>query len=324
MLSGGGAQGAFQFGALLYIEQVIKPRIPGFGFDLISGVSVGAVNGAMYALNKMDALEKVWRSPNLSRLIFNGKLEWMTVVRRVLANEKSLLDNEPFFHLIQRYIHRDEFPANGPRLHIGAVSLRDGNLYTLSPDDFPTNYEFQLYLLASTAIPILWPPVPEVITRDRILYDLVDGSLRDTSPLGDVVQENPDEVVIINCASRSLPMPEDPHAGKNIFSIAKRALIDIAVNEIFENDLREYLKINDFVRQVNSPESHGRLTHRRDSGEEVELKDFRTILIEPLEDIGSLLDFEEATIESRIAHGFKAAAHAYYGYFGSGRISSDI
>ncbi len=316
VLSGGGALGAFQLGAMLYIDQEVKRKVSGYRFDLVSGVSVGALNGALWAGKQLNALEKVWRSSNLERIVFQGKLEWMSIARRLLASEKSLLDNEPLFQLIQRYVHRERMLDSDVRFRMGAVSLRTGKLHTLGPADFPTEDDFQKFLLASTSIPILWPPVPEINTRHGKLYDLVDGSLRDTSPLGDVVHEEPDEVVVINCASRNMEIPVDEQAGKNIFTIAKRALVDIAVNEIFENDLREFLQINDLVEQVARHAPEMGLWHtRRGSNEKSMLKQFRTILIEPEGDLGSLLDFSEDAIQMRIEAGFHAASRVYQKMF---------
>ena len=54
---------------------------------------------------------------------------------------------------------------------------------------------FKKAVLASTAIPIIWPPT-EVPPSYK---DMVDGGLRNISPLGDVLDSDPDEIIIINC-----------------------------------------------------------------------------------------------------------------------------
>lgn len=47
VLSGGGAKGAFQFGAIQYIEEYYKKQNPSFNYSIIAGVSVGALNATM-------------------------------------------------------------------------------------------------------------------------------------------------------------------------------------------------------------------------------------------------------------------------------------
>ena len=51
ILSGGGAKGAFECGAEKYAREV-----KGYNWDIIAGVSVGALNGGMLAMKKYDRL----------------------------------------------------------------------------------------------------------------------------------------------------------------------------------------------------------------------------------------------------------------------------
>jgi NTE family protein len=71
VLSGGGFKGAFQLGALEYIRDNWKEFIclvsddpqnqtPVMQFDIVSGVSVGSLNGFFVALNEFDQLVELW------------------------------------------------------------------------------------------------------------------------------------------------------------------------------------------------------------------------------------------------------------------------
>ena len=317
VLSGGGANGAFQFGALKYIEEKIKPRIPGFRYNLIAGVSVGAINGTMLAMENFWRLDKIWNSPNLEKLIYHGKLEVFSVMMRLMSQQTSVLDNSPLMQLFRRYIHLEEVDTEAYDLRIGAVSLRSGSMIMFRPTDFDDEEMFRRALLASTSIPIFWAPVPEVRTRNRIFYDLVDGGIRDTSPLGEVIGARPDEVIIINCKSPRFSIEPKNHPYNSIFSIAYRALVDIAMDEIFINDLREFLSINDLVRQAKAQNPDIKLYHtRRRTGERIELQQYQTILIEPDVLMGDIIDFSPRTIRYRIDMGYKAAKRAFEKYEG--------
>lgn len=312
VLSGGGANGAFQFGALKYIHEEYKAKHPDSNFDIIAGVSVGALNGTMIAMNKYWQLSKIWNSPNLQKLIFQGDLEMFSILRHLVSRNKAILDNGPLFRLLKRHVRLEDVMSEVCDLRIGSVSLRDGTFRTLRPRDFNSDIEFQKAILASTSIPLLWAPQDQIETKAGILYDMVDGSIRDTSPLGQVIHDQPDEVVIINCTSRKLPLEEDLESSRNIFTIARRALVDIAIDEIFVNDLREYLTINDLVKQAKEQAPDIKLFRTSAfSGKRIELKAFKTILIEPQVYMGSILDFHPEKVQWRIEQGYQTAKSAF-------------
>ncbi len=85
VLSGGGFNGAFQLGVLNYIKNHWKSitglSTPPF-FDIVAGVSVGALNGAMIAMNKWQELEDLW----LKQIAKNG-------VQEIYVSE--LIDTSP-------------------------------------------------------------------------------------------------------------------------------------------------------------------------------------------------------------------------------------
>lgn len=63
VLSGGGFKGAFQVGALHYMAenwQAITGESSPMKFDIISGVSAGALNGALLAMNEFGLLRDLW------------------------------------------------------------------------------------------------------------------------------------------------------------------------------------------------------------------------------------------------------------------------
>jgi len=237
VLSGGGANGAFQLAAEKFLREE-----RGYKWDVIAGVSVGALNGVMLAMHKYEQLEAIWKNVSNDK-VYTGKLNGWTLaklgVKKLLGmRAKSILGNEPLWKMLDREIELQDVKVD---LKIGAVSLETGEYH----NDFKaqlnlTNAEFKRAVLASTAIPIIWEPV-EISAK---LKNMVDGGVRNVSPLGDVLDENPDEVVIINCNPFALPALKHPL--HDVLDVAKRAL-DIVMNEIFITDVREFLRINEMV-----------------------------------------------------------------------------
>lgn len=174
VLSGGGANGAFQYGALKYIEEKVKPRFPNFDYKIISCVSVGSLNGVMLSMGKFDVLGELWQSPQLQSHIFDGTLSWFPILRKLLSLDKAFLDNGPLFNLLKQNVRLADIKNDQYDLRIGVVSLRDGKFRALRPIDFVEDLAFQKAILASTSIPVLWKPVGKIETRYGILEDVVE------------------------------------------------------------------------------------------------------------------------------------------------------
>ncbi len=88
VLSGGGAKGAFQVAAEKYAREE-----HGYHWDIIAGVSVGALNGAMLAMEKFDQLDQLWKTLS-NRCVYTGKWNLWAAIR-LLFGAKSIYGNEP-------------------------------------------------------------------------------------------------------------------------------------------------------------------------------------------------------------------------------------
>jgi NTE family protein len=281
VLSGGGAKGAFQVGAEKYAREVV-----GYQWDLIAGVSVGALNGAMLASHKFQRLMELWN--HLSRdQVLTGGFNLISVIK-LLFGSKSFYGNEPLRQLIEK-----EFdPALvQDDLRIGAVSLVSGEYVQFSRGD----PHLREALLASTAIPIIWSPVDV----SRHYQSMVDGGVRNLSPLGDVLDEGPDEIIIINCNPQSPPPLENPP--QDILQIGLRTL-DILLNELFINDLNMFQRINHLVEEAAR---YGVVLHNPSNGKPYRY--FKCKIIEPDEPLGDTLDFSQASIQHSLKQGVRCA-----------------
>lgn len=283
VLSGGGAKGAFQAGAERYAREV-----KGYHWDLIAGVSVGALNAGMLAMQKYTQLWDLWSNISNGK-VYRGRMTLVSAAWRALLRRKSVLGNEPLKALIDR-----EFDPAAVKvgLRIGAVSLLTGKYVPFQH----TDAGFKDAVLASTAIPIYWAPV-DVPGHGP----MVDGGVRNVTPLGDVLGDGPDEIVIINCNPPDPKVLDQPPA--NLLEIGTRSL-DIAVNEIFVGDVREFTRINLNVKEA----AQGGVTLHDDKGKAY--KYFEHKLIQPSQHLGGSIDFSQATTRRSMQAGWTAAASA--------------
>lgn len=368
VLSGGGFKGAFQLGALQYLNEnwdKFDPGSSGMKFDIIAGVSVGSLNGLLVASDKFSDLEILWdnvakkgveeiytsdvidtkpttgnpnpelkmsvtwdsvksRFPNTMkhifwRIIFNRQA-FSVAFKQDFSNFKSIADNAPLKAKLTAYAKKSDIKNC---VYIcGYVSLNDGQYYSAKHTDFTTDSDFVNGVLASTAMPIIWDPVERINTVKGQQKYSVDGGIRNVSPLGDVIREinndtSPDAytIIIINCSSGEIS--EDNYEHKNIAQIALRSLDDIAITEVFNNDLKEFIDKNYILKQLKDKLPNEDI-YDYDYSEKARgkiLKPFNTVIIQPSGDVlGDTLLANDILINRRIEHGRQKAEEALNQY----------
>ncbi len=357
VLSGGGFRGAFQVGALQVLLEnwhKIDSKNPPLKFDIVSGVSAGALNGLLVAQNKFDELLELWnqiarngvseiyksdfldiqddRDGGEPQIKFH--LDWPTLKKyfpkttrylkvkglfapqsifRSIADEsqnlKSIADNQPLYEKIKKYARKEFF---GDCIYqCGFVSLDTGSFYSKNVCDFESDEDFAKGVLASTAMPIIWPPVDTIRANGKTLRQCVDGGIRNVSPLRSVIDDiwndpSTDDytIIIINCSAGNIA--EESYHNNNIAQIALRSLYDIAITEIFNNDIREFLTKNYLVKQIKEKHPDEVIYdfdfENRAQGKP--LRHFKTIVIQPdAIQLGDSLTATASQIKTRIEHG---------------------
>jgi NTE family protein len=319
-------------------------------FSIIAGVSVGALNGSFMAMQDMDGLVNLWegvikRGPSkiytsdyveldekgaiqikfdavLKKLIpsslFSAALSFIfqkkAFLKSIGDNFKSIhsiADNTPLEKTLLANIKRDKFKIP---FRMGFTSLVDGEYYAPSVSDFDSDTELAKAILASAALPIVFPYVDSVSFRkDNTMIapqSLTDGGVRDISPLGDVIDyikkndpEGDYHIIIINCYSDKERQAESPVF--DVGSYAFRVTNDILTSEVFRNDYANFLLINKLVTDANKRGFELRDDHN------IPFIKFKYKLIQPEDpnmpgnDMGDTLDSRKETLKFRRAYGAK-------------------
>ncbi|EPX61720.1 Patatin-like phospholipase family [Cystobacter fuscus DSM 2262] len=273
MLSGGGAKGAFQIGA----ERVLREEL-GFRWERIIGVSVGALNATLLAQREYARLMDLWM--NIREEDIYRKFSWPVVAFRLAVQHKlGFYDDSPLRALIQK--HAAGRPFHVPT-HVGRVSLVSGE-YELINHETP---DFLDAVWHSATMPVIWEAIGP--------QSFVDGGLRNVTPLGDALDFNPREIVVIACSSGKTEQVNPP---ANIIDVAKRSLTDITINEILLNDVNEFIRINNLVRQAHA----AGLELKKPDGSAY--RHCPITVIQPSKRLGDTLDFSSVTIRLRMRHG---------------------
>jgi NTE family protein len=187
VLSGGGPYGALQVGMLkALIESGVKP-------DLVVGTSAGAMNAAFVAIDPslrgISRLESIWSSISDDDL-FPGSRNKRTWARLMMRGNR-IFDNSGLRDLIERNLGADiRFEDTQLPLSIVAAELITG------AETVFTSGRLVEPLLASAAMPSIWPPV-EIDGQSYI-----DGGVVNSVPVGPALAAGASRLYVINCSAR--------------------------------------------------------------------------------------------------------------------------
>lgn len=232
VLSGGGARGAFEVGALEYL--VLREKLD---FRIFIGTSVGALNAAF--------LGQAHSYRELVILIRRLKEFWLgikgnsSVYSRRIFGFLSLFYKDSFYQpkalqrLIRREIDPDRIFNPATVVKVSTVAVETGELFYANSRHPELRETFLDYVLASASMPLFFPAAP---IAGKHWYD---GGLRDMTPLGAAFEEAPDEILVIityPIGDYFNPrLPEKKHGGA--LNAILRA-IEILTSEIAANDLQ--------------------------------------------------------------------------------------
>jgi NTE family protein len=244
VLAGGSVKGAFQAGVMkAMMERGYQP-------DAVYGVSVGSLNAA-YFVNQLglqaitgepisftQASEDLWdfwetriTSPESLSKPFNIFQLGLSALRKKF---KGLVDTQPLRNLLTEVLSIRNLHASPISLKIGAVNIIDGTMYYVDTSE----EHFLDYLMASSAVPILMPVVK---INGETRRSFLDGGLRDVAPIKKAVDDGASHIVCISCHLESI---EGGHFDSGDLLALVDRVMDIAVNEILNADIKEVMISN--------------------------------------------------------------------------------
>src|SRR5260370_20271442 len=119
-LSGGGVKGSWQVGCLIHLLEDLETK-----YDIISGVSVGAINGGFVAQYKHgQEKESIKKLQELWLQLINSKIykPWQFWGRVAALWRPSFFDSQPLVDLLDKHIDLSKIRATGKKVSVGAVN----------------------------------------------------------------------------------------------------------------------------------------------------------------------------------------------------------
>ena len=268
VMSGGGARGAYEVGVLSYLfgDLAAKHGMPRLA--MVNGTSVGAINGSFLASVIHDPIPGVsrlcglWRELDLGDVLGFNLLHARRLHRVMFGGRRGagLFDASPMGDIIKRGVDWRQLARNIRSARLSALTITATHISTGRPTCFidrrpgmavprnlPRNIHVQTahilphHVLASAAIPILFPPV--FIRTD--LY--CDGGLRLNTPLSPAIHLGADRVLVIGM-SAAQGRPEIPKARFPGLPFLLGKVLDAFLLDHVNLDLEELERVNSFLQ----------------------------------------------------------------------------
>jgi len=216
-LCGGGARGIAHIGVLQALEE------HGIAVEAVSGASMGAIVGALYASGKKPLeILKIVESAKLYKLV-----SWHVPIN-------GLVDLSYLKKLIIKNIPSDNFASLKKKMYVAISNLHTGQCEIIGSGSlFDT-------IIASASIPLVFKPI------QLGNYQYVDGGLLNNLPVEPLV-ETCDFTIGVNVNAHVFP--ENP--SWNLWNIATRSFDLIMWNNVVEN-----LKKCDFIIETPQTVNH--------------------------------------------------------------------
>lgn len=313
VLSGGGSKGSYQIGVWRALRKLH------IRYDIVTGTSVGALNGALMVQNKFHKAIKLWSKINME-LLFGDEATNSTKIKDVLnmyrinffknggMNVKILED------VIDKYIDKDTFYNSKIDFGLVAVNLSGKKAVQMKKKDIPKD-KLTDYLMASASC------YPAFQKKDIDGNKFIDGGIFDNMPINLAIDLGADSIIAVDLCAPGVKARPKKHVDTitikpnnkltnflNFYEDGSIRNIKFGYNDTMkvfgkykgykytfkkkniDEAISEYHKL--FIHNLNQILNSEKLIKLID----VNLIDQEKLIIKTAEEIGLLLEFDETKI----------------------------
>lgn len=271
VLEGGGAKGAYQIGVWrALLENGVK--IKG-----VSGVSVGALNGALICMGDYEQAEKLWKNLNYSDVmnVDNEQMDKLISHHLKELNFRDLrkdlvaffkdkgIDITPLKELIDTWVDEDKIRNSNIEFIFGTFLLSKLKEVEISAME---NENLKDYLLASASLP--------AFRRERLNgFKYLDGGMVNNVPIDMLVNRGYKDIIVIRIFGPGIEKPIKIPKDVTIIEIAPKVNLG-SVLEFKSNKIERNIKIGylDGLRCLHSLSGKIYYIHATGTEEEYALK----------------------------------------------------
>ena len=196
VLSGGGTKGAYEIGVWKAMDEL------GIDYDIVTGTSIGSINGAMMAMRAFDEAKNVWENMVMEDFMGEPKSKGESVieffrsfvsgvVRPGSRLREGSVNNSPFREFVAKNVDEERIRASDVNYGLVTVRARDRKAFSLSTKEIPEGL-LKDYVIASSSV---YPVFP----MHRIGEDYyIDGMYHDNLPIDLAVSMGATELIVVD------------------------------------------------------------------------------------------------------------------------------
>lgn len=196
VLSGGGTKGAYEIGVWQALNEL------SVDYQIVTGTSIGSINGAMMAMGDFEKAKEIWRSMVMGDLMQKPRQEKgflrtfidlafpsNTTRRKKLID--GAVDNSPFFEFVDKNIDEEKVRSSEVDYGLVTVRARDRKPFLLPKSEIPEGL-LKDYIIASSSV---YPVFP--MHRIRGEY-YIDGMYHDNLPVELALSMGATELIVVD------------------------------------------------------------------------------------------------------------------------------
>ena len=183
VLSGGGSRGAYQIGAWRAINEL------GIHYDMVVGVSVGALNGAMATQGNQVLAEELWRRVETDNVFeIEAGAQPVDYARELIS--KGGVSSLPLLRLVKKYAPEEAIRSSKVDFGLLTTELPTLKPHYLWKEDIPQGL-MEDYIVASASV------FPGVKPKRINGVDYVDGGIINVMPIHMAVERGATKVIAV-------------------------------------------------------------------------------------------------------------------------------
>lgn len=190
VLSGGGSKGSYQIGVWKALKKLhIK-------YDIVTGTSVGALNGALMTQNSYFKAVKLWKHINLKTLFGDDAIESENDLEVLKMYKDNFFKNggmnpKDLEQLIDKSINKKKFFSSKINYALITFDLSDKKPLKLEKKDIEQN-KLTDYLMASASC------YPAFKQKEIDNKKYIDGGIYDNLPINLAIDLGADEIICVD------------------------------------------------------------------------------------------------------------------------------
>ena len=189
VLSGGGAKGAYELGVYKALKKL------GIKIDIITGTSIGALNGAVLSTGDYNKAKRLWLKMSSSEVFnytFKSSAEYPKIAKDIIKNKGLSFDKAS--EVLSSVLDEDKIRKSKIDFGLVTFNLKNRVPKVLTKDQIPKGKLVSYILASATCFPMV-----EMKKIDGEYY--VDGGYYDNLPINLAIDMGADEIIAVDLSA---------------------------------------------------------------------------------------------------------------------------